>query len=258
MPKKLLTKQEKQIKSYSYIQQEWKNIQSLEIKNRYKAMRGIANDICNAYKTNDIDTSQLQFYMDVLKQINKIHNIPRCRTALSKMIVLWLELTGNSNARVIKKTFGKINIESATIAVGDPSYSREVLDVYEKYTDQEILNLINQGKHFIFGTSCDGEQNIQIRQVDSLEPVLSSKEYKCILNATETAIINIPTGILIVGDPCFLDTKKECLLIKVESGNYKVCVYHFYIHSKVSSFYIVLCKTDEEAKNILSKLPQFD
>lgn len=257
MLKKLFAKRAKQTKSYSNIQQDWKNIQSTEIKSRYKAMRGIANDICNAYKGED-DASRLQFYMDVLKQINKVHNMPRCKTALSKITALWLELTGNANAKIIKKILGKINVETATIAIGEPSYSKEALGAYENYADQKILNLINQGKLFIFGTGYDGEQNIQIRVVDSFEPVLSAKEYKCILNATETLIINIPTGTLAVADPYFLDMEKERLLINVEPGNYKVCVYHFYIDSKVDSFYIALCKADEEAKNTLTKLPQFD
>lgn len=258
MLKKLFTKRKKPIKPFSDIQQDWQNIQSLEIKSRYKAMRGIANDICNAYKGENIDAPKLQFYMDVLKQINKIHNIPRCKTALSKITALWLELTGNENAKIIKKIFGKINVETATVAIGEPSYSKEALDAYEKYAAQKILNLINQGKLFIFGTGGDGEQNIQIRVVDSLEPVLSTKEYRCILNATETLIINIPTGTLVVADPCFLNMEKERMLINVEPGNYKICVYHFYIHSKVDSFYIALCKTNEEAKNTLTKLPQFD
>lgn len=256
MLKKLLHKRAKQIKPYSQIQQEWKNIQSLEIKNRYKAMRGIANDICNAYKGEDVDPSKLLFYMDVLKQINRIHNIPRSRIALSKLTALWLEITGNSNAKIIKKILGKINLETATIAVGELSYFKEALGAYENYAEQKLLNLINQGKFFIFGTGCDGEHHIQIRVVSSLEPVLSAKEFKCILNSTETFIINLPTGALVVADPCFLDVEKNRLSINVEPGNYKVCVYHFYIHSKVDSLYIALCKTDEAAKNTLTNLPQ--
>lgn len=241
------------------IQQAWETIQSLAIKDRYKAMRGIANDICDAYKNEEaIDASKLQFYMDVLKQINKIHNIPRCRITLTKITALWLEITGNANAKIIKKIHGKINVATGTMAIGDISYSREVLSVYADYTDQKILNIINQGDFFIFATGSDGRQNIQIRLVDSLEPVLSTKEYKCILNATETLIINVPTGVLLVTDPCFLDVEKNRLLFHVEPGNYKVCVYHFYIHLKIDSFYIALCKTDEEVKNILTKVPQCD
>lgn len=258
MFKKILRKPIKETKSYSEIRQEWETIQSLDIKNRFKAMRTISHDICEIFKKNDIELEQLEFYIEVLKKVNQVHDIPRCKRSLSKMTANWLEIKGLANAKIIKKLSGKINTETASIAIGDPSYQKIILDTYSNYTEKSALNLTNEGKVYIFGTSSDGLHNVQIRILDSSEPVLSSKEFKCVMSVTETAIINIPTGLVAVADPCVLNVENDRISINVEPGNYKVCVYFFYIRSKVESFYIVLCKTDEEAKNNLLKLPEFN
>jgi len=258
MQKKLLGKPVKPTKSFAEIRQEWEKIQGLDIKNRFKLMRSVAYEICEIFQKNDIELEHLLFYIDVLKQVNQVHDIPRCKRSLSKMIATWLNLTGHVDAKIVKKIAGKINTETASIAIGDPYYAKNVIDAYGSYTEKNVLNLINEGKSYIFGTSSDGLHNVQLRIVDSSEPVLSSKEFKCVTSVTETAIINIPTGHIAVTDPCFLDVEKDRLGVDVEPGHYKVCVYFFYIHSKVESFYIVLCKTDQEDKNNLSKSPQFN
>lgn len=258
MIKKHFNKPVKPIKSYLEIKQEWEKIQLLDIKNRFKSMRQISHDICEIYKKNDIELEQLVFYIEVLRQVNKIHDIPRSKRSLSKMIATWLELTGHSEAKIIKKISGKINTETASIAIGDPACKKSVVDAYNNYTEKNVINVINEAKAYIFSTGFDGPHDVQIRIIDSAEPVLSSKEFKCVVNSTETAIIDIPTGHVAVADPYFLDTENSRLYVAVEPGHYKVCVYFFYIRSKVESFYIVLCKTNNEAKNNLSKLPELN
>lgn len=258
MQRKPTNKHSRVIKSYLQIKEAWENIQSQEIKKRYKTMREIAYDICYAYKAKDVEPVQLEFYMHVLKEINTIQAIPKSKIALAKITALWLEFTGNANVKIIKKILGKITIETSTIAVGDIFNSKEVLETYANYTEQSVLTLINQAKLFIFGTGGDGEYTLQIRIVDSIEPVLSANEYKNILNSTEKFVININTGVLVVADPCYMDAEKQRLSINVDAGNYKVCVYHYSVRSKADSFYIVLCKTNEEAKNAAKNLPQFD
>lgn len=247
----------KQTKSYAEIKQEWEKIQSLDIRNRFKAMRPLANNICEIYKNKkgDIELEQLDFFIKTLKQVNRVHNIPRCKRSLSKMIADQLELTGLSNCKIIKKLPGTINLESGSIAIGDPCYQKDITDTYSDYSEKNLLSLVNANKAYIFSTGGDGCYNIQIRIVDSLEPVLSSKEFKCVLDATETAVINIPTGLVAVADPHALDIENYRLSVNVEPGNYKVCVYFFAIPSKVEAFYIVLCKTDETAENNLTTLP---
>lgn len=245
-------------KSYAEIRQAWEKIKGLDIKDRFKMMRSISHDICEIYHKNDIELENLIFYIDVLKQVNQIHDIPRCKRSLSKMIATWLDLTGHVNAKIVKKISGKINTETASIAIGDPYYARNVIEAYSNYSEKNVVNLINEGKGYVFSTGSDGLHNVQIRIVDTLEPVISSKEFKCVISVTETAVINIPTGHLAITDPCCLDIEKDRLYINVEPGNYKVCVYFFYIRSKVESFYVVLCKTNQDAKNNLSKSPQFN
>ncbi|WP_419421361.1 hypothetical protein ACNVED_14965 (plasmid) [Legionella sp. D16C41] len=242
--------------NYNEIKQEWESLQSLGIKIRFKLMRTLAHNICELFKKNITELHQLEFYIDVLKQVNLIHDVPRFKRTLSKMIAKWLDLKGFTSAKISKKKSGTINTETSTVAIGDPYYLTNIIKAYNHYSEKNILALINEAQSYVFSTGYDGLLNIQIRIINSVEPVLLDKEYKYIWNATEIGIISIPTGTLAVADPCFLDVKNNRLCINIEPGNYKVCVY--LIQSKIESFYIVLCKTDQEAKNYFSKLPEFN
>lgn len=247
----------KQAKTYVQIREEWEKIQSLDAKNRFKAMRSIANDICEGYKKNIDEIEQLEFYIRVLKQIIRMHDYPRCALYLSKMIANWLALTGNDKAKIIKKISGKIPVETS-IVISDVQYSRDIINAYTNYSERNLVDLINNGKAFIFHADIHDACNVQLRIVDSLEPVLTSKEFKCVVDTTETAIINIPTGIVAAANPWNLDDEKYRLSTNIAPGNYKVCVYLFYIRHKIESYYIVLCKTENAARNDLSKIHEID
>lgn len=254
MLKKLLGKQ---TKTYVQIRADWEKMQLLDAKNRFKAMRTTANDICEVYKKCIDNIEQLEFYIYVLKQIIRVHDYPRCTRHLSKMIIDWLELTGNDKAEIIKKKSGKIPVETS-ISISDAHYSKDIINAYSNYSEPHLLNLINDGKAFIFDTIIHEICNVQVRIVDSLEPVLTSKEFKCVIDTTDTVIIDIPTGTLSIASPWNLEDEKDSLSINIDPGHYKVCVYLFYIRNKIESYYIVLCKTTNALRNDLTRIYEID
>lgn len=246
-----------QKKSSAQIQNEWKKIQTLDIRSKHKAMRTLFHDIYTSYKKEAVNVEQLKFYIKVVKQIIQAPNFPdQALRFHSKLIADWLNLTGNKNVEIISKITGKIPVETATIAIADPSYF-DIDEVRKDYAYQNYPQLINQGKFFIFGTGADGTYNVQLRVVDALEPVLTQKEFRYVKDSTESVIIHIPSGFITVADPCFLDNEKYYLSTRITPGNYKICVYLFHIPKKIQSFYIILCRTDKETNNQLSKIHEF-
>lgn len=240
-------------KSPDQIRQEWEKVKQLDAKNRFKAMKPIANAICDAYQKSTTTIEQLEFYTEVLKQVIRVHDYSRGTRQLAKMISDWLELTGNDKAEITKKKSGKIAVET-TIAISDVHYSRDIMEMYDNYSEANLLRVVNAGKAFIFHAVVHKICNVQVRVVDAPEPVLTSKEFKCVIANTETAVIDLPTGVLSVASPWNLVEEEERLAITLTPGRYKVCVYHFYIRNKIDSYYIVLCKTTLPAHNSLTRI----
>ncbi|RUR22917.1 hypothetical protein [Legionella qingyii] len=248
----------KKAKTYIQIRADWEEMQLLDAKNRFKAMRTISNDISEVYKSKCIDNiEQLDFYIHVLKQVIRVHDHPRYTRHLSKMIIDWLELTGNDKTEIIKKKSGKIRVETS-ISISDAHYGKDIINACSKYSELHLLNLINDGKAYIFNTVIHEICNVQVRVVDSVDPVLTSKEFKCVIDATDTVIINIPTGTLSIASPWNLEDEKDSLSINIDPGHYKVCAYLFYIHNKIESYYIVLCKTTNFLRNDLTRIYEID
>ena len=63
---------------------------------------------------------------------------------------------------------------------------------YTRKADEFLneIELINSGKVYFFGTGGDGIFNIQVRIVEVPEPVLTTKEYKNVVAASPTIILN--------------------------------------------------------------------
>ncbi len=242
-------------KSFNEIQRQWEKIQSLDIKNKLKAFRSIGNDIHVSYEKKETSVEQLEFYIKVIKQVIQTRSFPQSASRfLAKLTSDWIELTANDQTESLLKKAGKIVIEAGLIMIADPNYFA-LNELTDDYSDKNILNLINQGKLYAISTSGDGLFNVQVRIVDSLEPLLTAKEIKYVVDSSESAVIHITSGSLMVADPSTWENEKQSILLNsVVPGNYKVCVYSFIIPNKLESFYIVLSKTELEANNHLSSI----
>lgn len=244
-------------KDFSQIQNDWEKIQTLNIRDKWKALRTITHDISVSYKKEAVTVEQLEFYIKIMKQSVKALSFPqKASLFLSKLIADWLVLTGNDQCEIILKISNEIPVETATIAISDPAYFDDI-NALQDYSERNYLHLMNEGKFFIFSTGSDGIYKVQLRIVDALEPVLTPKEFTRVIDTSESAIMHVPSGTITIADPSFFNSEKYCLRAFVTPGNYKISVYHFYIPKKIESFYIVLSKTDKQANNNLSKVYEF-
>lgn len=238
-------------KTFSEIKKSWEQILKLDIRSRLKAYRTIENDIKKNYSAKESSLEEIEFYLLVLR-ITKV--TPQL---FSRMFIRWLELTGNSNPTTLLSKRGKVDVESGCLHVADPSVY-QALDL-ENYSEKKIVSLMNQGNLFELHVGGDGEFNVQLRIVDTPDPIVTAKEFKCCEESTGmSAIIQIPTGELWVADAGAIGSKKRGhVAIKTTPGNYKICAYNFHIPEKVQSIYIVLSKTEQVSKNEFSEIPVF-
>jgi len=248
--------------SFTEIQQTYKKIQTLDAKNRFHAIKTLAHTIHKGYKKDLSNPEEMEFYINIIKEVVKLHG-SRYSKFLTKLIGDWLETTGNADAKIITKINGVIDTDdlsidagSGIIAVGNPAWFS--LNKSENIWEINQLELINKGEIFIFHFEpLEKPCNIQIRVVDASKPVLTAKEFRCVLALSETAVINIPSNTAIAADPQAANIHSNQITANIVPGNYKICAYHFRIPNKLESFYIVLCKTDNEATNKLLNICRF-
>lgn len=240
----------------------YKKLETSDTRTRYQLVKDLAHLIKTHYKKDQFNAEELDIFIKIIKQAVHWHG-NRYSKILSKLLEEWLEKTGHTNIEVILKKNGKINsmltdTDYSTIALASASWFEK--NTFENFLDDpELLKFINQGECSIFHLACpdEGSYNIQIRVVDAAEPLLTAKEFKCVLSSTEIAVVHLDNSLIV--KPLFEEENPENrILATVEPGNYKVCVYHFHIPKKVESFYIVLAKTDLEAENHQMKITHFD
>lgn len=243
-----------QKKTFEQIREEWERLQKLDAKQRYHALSSFVHTLRSSYDKNAATPEQLTYYMQTLKAITRWLNDPNTVTRfLNTLTRDWLVLSGQEDAEVVRKISGKVTVESGTLIIADPS---EMIN-QALQNDQHDVSLINQGKALIFRTGADGVFNMQLRMVNALEPVLTEKEYRRVIANTETVIIHIPTDTISVGDVLYLQDTKSCITMPVSPGNYKICVYQFYIPQKLESFYVVFTPTMEAATNDIANIHAF-
>lgn len=240
------------IKSLDQIEDTWKKTTTMPIRDKLTALKSLGFDIKNAYKPGVTTPNQMMRFIDLLREIVRIPNRSQSLVLLlNKIYANWLSLTGNANSEIIQKKAKKLHVCSGQIVVADKTLDATLLNEVD---DKSELNLINNGSLFVFGTGSDGLVTVQCRVVDASEPVLTLKEYKCCVDSTDIAVIKVSSGVLQIACLGGLNDPQNILEIQVTQGNYKVAAHYFYIEDKFDGFYVVLCKTDIEAKNQLQAI----
>lgn len=235
-------------KSFREIEAAWLASASLNIRDKFQALKSLGFEIKMVYKPGVTPVAEIKRYIEILKDVIRIPN----RSAsfvllLNKMYAEWLSLTGNSNPDILQKKLGKLTIRSGRIVIADNTL--DIPKLIGAGDEKEELECINSGTLFLFGTGGDGVINVQCRLVKSNEPVLTLKEYKCCVNSTEIAIINVQSGSLQIGCISSWNDTNNNLVVSLDPGHYKVVAHYFMIGNKFDSFYIVLSKTTEDARN---------
>ncbi|MGC1181566.1 hypothetical protein [Legionella sp.] len=246
-------------KTFDQIEAQWNAIQTLDTKNKFKAMREIGNDLLNSYNKKEIEIEQMEFYIKILKPIVRAYSYPqKCSKLLSTITGDWLELSGYDNAKIISTAKSKYISDCPNICIGDLSCFKENQnvspDLLSSYSYR--LSLMNEGKLYELRTGGDAGFYLELRLIDALEPVLTSKELKYVLDTTETAVMHLPTGNISVGYHSTADEKLHLLSLPVTPGNYKMSTFFIY-KKRVVIFCIVLCKTHAVAKNSYQSIYSF-
>jgi hypothetical protein len=219
--------------------------ESLSPKEKYHGKDKLAHFIHLAFKTGDYTVDDLKFYVDTLGKL-KTEN-----RWFSQIIGKYYELIGGEPLTLATK-LGGVAIESGTMAVSDSGF------VPRPYTDadtfeKELLEDMNQGRIFYWGTGGDGGFGAILRCIDGQEPSVNPKEFRFIQSSSSTAVISVPSGELVVTD-IGLDIADSKVRIKVEPGNYLVRAHLKDLYDKFFGFVIVVCKTDLPAVNNITEI----
>jgi hypothetical protein len=225
---------------------EWNNLSSLVPKDKYEKIKELAHQIVEEVKNNQFAEADIDTYIKILNQAIKVSGFPQKYLKTQAMLISKkLVLSGDDKAEIVSKNFHVVNVEGGMISVGDPSI--ESSTTLNDFSNKSLLEITNQGKRLYFSTGGDGSFEVQLRIVKAHEPVLSEKEYKLVLGSTEMIILEVPSGVIAVGDIGSLD--KSELKATVGPGNYKVCAYLFDTHNNFRAYYVVCTPTDLAATN---------
>lgn len=257
-------------KTFAQIQDKWNAIQTLDPKNKMKAMREIGYDVLNNYDQSEMNIEQLAFYMEILKNMYD--------KKLSKLLVKithdWLELSGHADIKIISKHTSEVISDCPAFYMGDLKYFQEHQNQYLKtfhtlsgrpyVSSYEIsselsysLALINEGKIYELSTGGDAEFYLELRLIDSIEPFVNSDEVKFVVDCTKTAIMDIPTGTIIATHSLDTDLNSNLLATTtIPPGRYKMTIF-FIFKKRIATFCIVLCKTNEAVKNNCQSIYSF-
>lgn len=232
-----------------FLLDETKKALALPYRERSVRLKALGFQAINAYKSaSEPILEDIKRYMDILRIVTQMPHAPSSYPMwLSKMTVSYLQLNGCENPKVLLKKSASILLESGTVSFGDRS--SEVSPDHITATEKEYIKLVNTGKCYFFSTGSDGEAKLQIRMIDSPEPVLSVKEYKSVVSTSPCVILNFPTGRLVIDDGLIIKGIASPLEFEITPGHYKAQVYLCRFRGYLFYYYIVLAKTDAEAVN---------
>jgi hypothetical protein len=241
-------------KTFDEINLAWQHAQTMPIRNKLKAFRQISFDILNSYNKEESSLTQINIYIGILRTTTRMLSSPQSTMRmLAKLIAHKLELTGNQEVKILHKVSKNITLSSATIMIGEVGIVTLV-----DASENELIEIINKGEAFFFSTRSDGVFPIQLRIIEASEPLLTAKEYRYLENSSQTAIINMPHGQIAVSDLSTFAAGTAEILLKVEPGNYKVTAMLFHIPNKISSYYIVMCKTQDPINNNFERIDELE
>jgi hypothetical protein len=191
---------------------------------------------------SDLEVEDIDFCIDVIKTCLPALSYPTAtQNKLTKIYRKKLELMGIDDPEpvILSKNSGQVGIDSGTLMIADPGLLDERIEDF-KYWQQ----IASEGRAYFIATGGDGLAAAQIRVIDFPIPALSVKETRFGRDQSETRIIHVPSGNIVVSDPVYHDTPEWSMADTVEPGYYQVSVFMFEIPDKILSYYFVMCKSD--------------
>lgn len=216
------------------------NIESLTVKEKMHLTPTLNYYLFQAYKAGEYTVDDLKFYIENLKK----YHAPSHQ--LSQVIAKLYVLTGGE-PKILATKLGSISVESGTIAVSDISYLPQPF-IDSTSFDKSLIDDVNSGKAFYWGTGGDGAFDINLRWIEGQEPSVTPREVRFIIASSSQSIISVPSGVLCITD-VGLDADKSPVQLKVDPGNYLVRVHQKDIRDKYFGYVVVVCKTDQAPHN---------
>lgn len=221
--------------------EEYALIVSLPPKERFHKLKALAHRI--GANLDELNESEIHLALQIVQTAIKVSGFPQALTRIrSKLIQQKIKQLGISEITIQKKKNYQIAVESGTIVVGDPSIASKFN--FTHFDESELLSFMQQQKGLVFGTGGDGVFDTQLRLVNGPEPLLTEKEYRCMVGASDVSNIEVITGKIGIADLGNLTNSTSTL--EIENGKYKTCVYLFDNKKGFRSFYIVLSKTEHD------------
>lgn len=221
---------------FEKIQSEWKRIQALAPKDKYKELKNLCMGLTIP---EDVTLSHIHFYSHLIRTAKKTVGDP---SVLNKKLQLFyaaqLKLLNVdiSTLEILFKKNYKIDVNTATVGLGDIEYMHQL----GESNSGDVSALMAQGKRLFFSTGSDGLMPIQIRVVNLEYPVFSQKESACFSAYSEVYTIHLPSGNLVLTD--YLNPEVQ-VKVALASGYYRVCI-NVYVNPNTenSVYYICLAK----------------
>jgi hypothetical protein len=220
----------------------WDQTEKMSVKDRRKAFRSASHVAVELGLNSDLEVEDIDFCIDVIKTCLPALSYPTAtQNKLTKIYRKKLELMGIDDPEpvILSKNSGQVGIDSGTLMIADPGLLDERIEDF-KYWQQ----IASEGRAYFIATGGDGLAAAQIRVIDFPIPALSVKETRFGRDQSETRIIHVPSGNIVVSDPVYHDTPEWSMADTVEPGYYQVSVFMFEIPDKILSYYFVMCKSD--------------
>jgi len=219
----------------------WDRTESMSLKDRRKVYRTASHMAVELGLNADLDVNDIDFCIEVIKTCLPALTYPTAtQNRLTKIYRRKLGLMGIDDPEpvVLSKKSGQVGIDSGTLMIAD----RDMLD--NRIEDAgNWPQVASEGQAYFVATGGDGIASAQIRVIDFPFPALSVREARFGRDQSDTRIIHIPSGNIVVSDPVYHDTPEYSMVDKVEPGYYQVSVFVFEIPGRVFSYYFVLCRS---------------
>lgn len=219
----------------------WEQTEKLPLKQRRKAYRTASHVAVELGLTSNLALKDIDFCMAVIKTCLPALTYPTAiQNRLTKIHRKKLELMGIDDPEpvILSKKSGNVGIDSGTLMIADPALLDEQIEDHGHWPQ-----IAAEGRAYFIATGGDGVTSAQIRVIDFPFPSLSVKETRFGREQSDTRIIHVPSGNIVVSDPVYHDSPAHSMTAVVEPGFYQVSVFVFEIPGKIFSYYFVMCKS---------------
>ncbi|HYQ72916.1 MAG TPA: hypothetical protein VET88_13440 [Gammaproteobacteria bacterium] len=220
----------------------WAQTEQLPMKDKRKAYRTATHMAVELGLNSNLELSDIDFCADVIKTCLPALSYPTAaQNKLTKIYQKKLKLMGidDPDPVILSKKSGHVGIDSGTLMIADPDLLDDEIEHSGRWPQ-----IASEGRAYFIATGGDGMASAQIRVIDFPFPSLSVKETRFGRDQSDTRIIHVPSGNIVVSDPVYWDDPESSMAGNVEPGYYQVSVFVFEIPGKVFSYYFVLCRSD--------------